>query len=628
MRGVLKTVFLFFLFVVLFPSCTEAKDLKMKDKMNEYENLWWQFKLKDARNLLEEILQEDSDYPDANRKMAFIEYYYYENFDKALRLIRKAINKEPEEKNNYPVLGDIYFANGKFVNAVEVYNKALEFDSTDSDLYYSIAKSYIKLNNKTEAKRFLEKAVRYNPYNLNANRILHLLYIEDEEYEKAYNIWKTDHLIVNGRKPIGNHGKWNVLYEATLKNRTPNFHYEMGKLYKELLLYDEAMFEFRKAVEMNPKDNEVNKELNKTEIFINFREELRDFWFSYYKKRIFDNFPPDSTDTTEEKEILERLSPIYYKMLVLFPEIAEPKKFNKDWFYKFNSEIEKLFRVNILYGHTNRIFDCHFGYIIGDTLEKVSQWGKEGGLRIVVLKNMVTNGFSAWYWNYQAQDGGWTSSGERAQANKVTIVMDPKYGAATHRWEIATNKERRNKIIEDSKETDAVLIDKPCLEVFYSSLLDYQLQFAAIDEAIGVAKTEFDSEDEITSSVINLLFDHYHTTSTFIHEGQHALDNLYFNFEQWELEYRAKLSEIVYGEMPFLSLSDLLSRDIGDESLSHGKANTKIFKDIVNHIHKDEEKHPAIDTCKNILMQLTKLNSKEIRDIARQIFENEYIDKK
>ena len=202
--------------------------------------------------------------------------------------------------------------------------------------------------------------------------------------------------------------------------------------------------------------------------------------------------------------------------------------------------------------------------------------------------------------------------------------MDPKYGAVTHRWETVINKEKRNKIIENCKKTDVNLIDKPNLEVFYSSLLNYQFEFKAIDEAIEKGKIEYNSDDEIKASIINLLFDHYYTTSTFIHEGQHALDNLHFDFEQWELEYRAKLTEIVYGEMPFLSLSDLLNRDIGNENLSHGKANTKIFKDIIEHIYKNKDKYPLIDTNKNILMQLTNLDSETIKDIAKQIFKEKY----
>jgi tetratricopeptide (TPR) repeat protein len=583
--------------------------------MTEYENMWWQFNLNDARKLLEEILQENPDYSEAYRKMAFIEYYYYENYDKALYLIHVAINKEPEEKDNYSLLGDIYFACDKFDKAIESFVKAIEFDSLDSELYYSVGKSFVKKGNKTESEFFLEKAVHLNNFNLNANKILHLLYVENEEYEKAYNIWKKDHLIVKGRKPIGFLEKWHILYENVIENKSLNFHYEMGKLYTYLLLYDEAKLEFEKALKTAPDNNEINEKLNEVTLFIDFRDRLKDFFISYYRKRII-------IGEKEEKGILDKLLPIYQEMLVLFPDIKSDK-FNEDWLYEFNRKIENKFKVIIKYGHANKIFNCHFGYVISDTLENVSQWGKEGKLRIIVLNNMVTNGFSAWYWNYLAQDGGWTSS-DPNQANIVTVVMDPKYCATTNRWKDATNKEKRKGIIDDNK-MDANLINKPCLEVFYSSFLRYQFQFKAIDEAIERGKTKYGSEDEIQFYVNDLIFDHYYTTTTLIHEGQHALDNLYFKFEQWELEYRAKLSEIVYGNMTFLSLSDILGQDIGNEDLPHGKANTRIFKEIVKTINKNREKYSGINTDKNILMQLINLDSREIARIAKDIFEIEYI---
>jgi len=148
--------------------------------------------------------------------------------------------------------------------------------------------------------------------------------------------------------------------------------------------------------------------------------------------------------------------------------------------------------------------------------------------------------------------------------------------------------------------------------------------FKAVDEAVKRAQTLSLSRDETEAYVMNLLFDHYYTTTTVIHEGQHALDGMHGKYQQWELEYRAKLSEIVFGEMPFLSLSDLMSQDIGNMKLPHGKANTKVFKDIVEYIFKNKAKYPAIDTKKSILMQLGDIESATIKSIAREIFLTNY----
>lgn len=258
-------------------------------------------------------------------------------------------------------------------------------------------------------------------------------------------------------------------------------------------------------------------------------------------------------------------------------------------------------------------------------MSAVSQWGMTGNLQFVTLKNMENNGFASWYWNCLAQHGGWTCSSEHVQINKVTIVMDPKYSAVVNRWRDSTEKGRRDAIINECEETGSTFFEKLPYDVFFSSLLLHKLRFKAVDEAIENRRSISSCWDETVTYVTNLLFDHYYNTTTVIHEGQHALDGIHGKYEQWELEYRAKLSEIVFGGMPFLSLADFMSRDIGNKGQPHGRANTRIFEDIVKYIGKNEATYPAIDTNKNILMQLGKLPSESIKSIARDIFVSKYV---
>jgi len=160
----------------------------MNTKMNEYENLWWQFNLTDARKKLEEILAQDRDDPDANRRMAFIEYYYHRNIDTALELIQKSIARQPDEAENYRIQGDVYAACSRYVDALESYRKALEKDSINANLYYSMGMACFKKGDRVEAKAYWENSVRIDRYNLDANRSLHLLYVGDSEYEKGMSL--------------------------------------------------------------------------------------------------------------------------------------------------------------------------------------------------------------------------------------------------------------------------------------------------------------------------------------------------------------------------------------------------------------------------------------------------------
>jgi tetratricopeptide (TPR) repeat protein len=199
-------------FVVVF-TCTLAscnsKSVSQESikALNKSEELLYQFKLKEAKANLKEVLNKDPDYADANRKMAFIEYYYYQNYDEALEYMQKALHKQPMKAENYVVSGDIYFADGQYENAIKSYKKALSLDSKNTDIYYSMAQSYIKLNKNAEAKEILEKGNDINPFEVKNNAALHLQYVKDGEYDKAYDVWRIGYVVGDSIEEISHWGK-------------------------------------------------------------------------------------------------------------------------------------------------------------------------------------------------------------------------------------------------------------------------------------------------------------------------------------------------------------------------------------------------------------------------------------
>ncbi len=64
--------------------------------------------------------------------------------------------------------------------------------------------------------------------------------------------------------------------------------------------------------------------------------------------------------------------------------------------------------------------------------------------------------------------------------------------------------------------------------------------------------------------------------SIVLHEGRHAIDDASGDsFDVWELEYRAKLSQVALSDAPRPALASILNDVIGGDS-PHGKANQKI----------------------------------------------------
>ncbi|MBU2464138.1 MAG: tetratricopeptide repeat protein, partial [Candidatus Edwardsbacteria bacterium] len=547
----------------------------MDSLMQKYNTIWWQYNLNGSEKILDDILKDNPQQPEALRNKAFAQYYYRQNYSGALESIQKAIGAEPQEAKNYFVQGDILFSRADYEQAARSYSRAIELDSANADYCLSLAKTCLRLNKKDEAKRELETAVRLNPYLLEANNLLHVAYVEGGEYDQAYRIWKSQYLFDESGTSSYCPGEWNSLYQSAIMRdkREPDYHCTMGQLYERLLLYDEAKMEFEKARQQAPDDDNMFQSFEKVSKFIIFRETLKKTLDEFYRQQAVQG-------RLKEKDLLPRLVPIYAEIAGLFPDIRKTRKHNKGWLNKVNGRIEKKFHVIIHYGYIDGYWGGLFGHVTLDTMREISQWGKTGKLRMVVLKNMVSNGFNSWYWNYQGQNGGWTTSGFLSQTKEFFVVMDPKYGAAYGRWELLNDQNKRSKILAEDKEKEEGFIDRPPLDVFYSSWLGNQLKLKAMDEAIQPYKDC--SLDEQKAACIRLLLDHYFNTSTVIHEGQHALDSRHwlFGFRQWELEYRAKLSENCYGRMPHLSLSDILSQDIGNNKLSHGRAVTMLFEDI------------------------------------------------
>jgi hypothetical protein len=104
-----------------------------------------------------------------------------------------------------------------------------------------------------------------------------------------------------------------------------------------------------------------------------------------------------------------------------------------------------------------------------------------------------------------------------------------------------------------------------------------------------------------------------------IHEGRHVLDQMQYAGERAlsseELELRAKLSELQFGEYPRLSLGKMVNGQIGGES-SHGKANTRILRGLGLWIQSNSAAIEGFNTNRPVLPQIDKLSDKQIRLFA------------
>lgn len=588
-----------------------------KEKFSKAEELWYQQKLSNAKKFLEEILEEEPKYNEANRKLAFIEYYYYQNYDKAIEIMKDTVKNQPKESVNHSLLGKIYYLNCEYDQAIKSFRKALDLDDNNRDAYYYIAKSYLELSDTKKSKDFLIKLLKVEPFDLKANTLLHLLYVKDQNYEKAYQVWQKSNLDNIGDKSLGFYDKWNQLYSITLKVKSGNINYEFGKLYSQLSLYDEAKLEFEKALEQDSDNKGIVRKLDEVSRFINFRDKLKSLYFDYYVKcsLVDESYELDFLVTN----LMYEEEKIYKEMLELFPDIKyNPIDFSA-WYYSLNDKIQEKFGVIINKYELEGNVGCNFGYVVGDSIEAFSQWGDEAQIRVTLLKNMEINGFVPWYMNMEIS-GGWSND------FGTVVVLDSKYYLARELWKEAITIEEQNSKIKEKQNLHKDIYNRPSKEVFYSDLLSYKFMLKDVVDLIDKFKKDFDSQSDLKAFVQEYIAYKGIVPITTHHEAQHDIDMKYYDYERWEKEYRAKLTELVYGEMPFLSLYGFMQLDMKNEETAYGKAHNKIFKDIGNYIYNHKDAYPMIDTTKNILAQLDKLSKDDIRNITISIFEEEYID--
>lgn len=107
----------------------------------------------------------------------------------AIKLLEEVLKQKPEYENASNLLGEIFFEEELYKEAVSVYMSALRYNPGSYDLYYSLGMAYTMINDFQRAKEFYEKAAQINSlaYNakLNLGQIA-LIYGDLEEAEKYF----------------------------------------------------------------------------------------------------------------------------------------------------------------------------------------------------------------------------------------------------------------------------------------------------------------------------------------------------------------------------------------------------------------------------------------------------------
>lgn len=219
------------------------------------------------------------------------------NFQNALSLIS---NKMKDEKSKiYSILGLTKDYLGRYQEAINDYDRAIEIDQNDPGLYYNRGNSYKKLGHDKKAIENYNNSIRINP-----------------KYAEAFNNRGNSYMSLGN-----NDDALNDFNEAIRLNpKSANAYHNRGKLKLFLRLFEEAITDYDETIRLNPKDKETynnrgnaKKNIGRNEeAIIDYNEALKldsNFADAYYNRGIANANLNNHEEAIKDYNIAIRLNP-------------------------------------------------------------------------------------------------------------------------------------------------------------------------------------------------------------------------------------------------------------------------------------------------------------------------------
>ncbi|HYD74278.1 MAG TPA: hypothetical protein VEF55_14160 [Candidatus Binatia bacterium] len=258
-------------------------------------------------------------------------------------------------------------------------------------------------------------------------------------------------------------------------------------------------------------------------------------------------------------------------------------------------------------GETSGYPSMHGGHLVQDERLHVEQYGRGGEVRFIVIDNVLANGYESWLWDGWAQAGGWSSDGNTIVQIRSAYTSGPV--SALRRTRPGPARERfTTELQRQSAEEFAALGRDGVAELPATSNRLEQQVYDAIALRVG-------ADDDAFIAEVWRATNQYSITS---HEGRHALDNANQpGLSATQLEFRAKLSQIIFADYPRLGLASVAGQAINDTP--HGRGNRRVLEGYRRWMREHRDDIAGFDASQPTLSQLDKLTDAQIVAAARSM---------
>jgi hypothetical protein len=315
----------------------------------------------------------------------------------------------------------------------------------------------------------------------------------------------------------------------------------------------------------------------------------------------------EPSDVTRYAAALERMDTLineYYRQMALGEEDDDDLRDGVKREMKPFEKLKPRFGTYVNIGKTGGFIDAHIGHIVGDRTLAVEQYGRKAAMRFIELDAMVSNGFGVFLSDGQGGDGGWAT-------DKEIYQVRPAYAnGALRDWQRLFDEDVRAEADRDLAAETARDIERAKTHPIGEFRgLAMRLKKQYLESLASLPREEFMARVEREEFQYSIL----------LHEGRHAIDKLSKEkFKVWELEYRAKLSEIALADAPRAALQSVVDNTIGGDS-PHGKANEELAKGIVAWMEKHRAEIAGLDPSQPLFPQVDKLTDAQIKSAVRSL---------
>ena len=613
--------------VFLFLGCNSNSSSSFhKDRaLDEAKRIYFQMKPDQAYELYEKVWMDSSysqeDHIEAGLNLARMSWLLYDESSKSLDILEKLSGLETDMDRVNTLWSRVLTSHEKFDEAIAKGNTAISLAESDSRKYEAqviLIRAEIERNKKIIANQsnkpgesiglrkvfsMCQKIMHEKPGDVLISELYIGLALVLGEMEEVYQGWlsffRVDteghiHKTLRESDRLLRVGIFNSSNKESDYNITA---IAMGLSKSGFATYAAMLVDLYSA-----ETEFMELEIRDIVSYNEYLQKIDELTLAFYRASVRNEEDRGAYDSNFEKESEK-----------LFDALSWPSGERQSYNTRnFRREIRKRFNTIYDFQNANGHYGLHLGHIVLDDKRRIEQYGKAAYLRYIAIDQMLSNGYSSWFWDGAAQVGGWTASDYFLQ------VRTAYNHGPVNAWLMVSDTIQIEKtkidIIKKTILDDSIATNNPYA---YLPGLSLRLEFKARSELRDSLKMAGHSGRNLRIKFISTYEERVRKSSIYAHEGRHAIDDIFSGFMfASEDEFRAKLSEVYFADNPFQAFGAILAPNIGDKT-SHGKANLKVIKNIVEWMNNHEDIIEGFDSERPTLPQLDLLSKNQLRMAVR-----------